>query len=69
LPINATEKRLVDGIDGTRAIGDIAESALPSSLKESQLDMARTFFERLWQYDQVVFDASTGSKCADKVEA
>jgi hypothetical protein len=30
---------------------------------------AGVFFERLWQYDQVVFDASVGSKCADQVEA
>jgi SAM-dependent methyltransferase len=69
LPINATEKRLFDAIDGTRRIGDIAERALPSSPNKSRLDMGRIFFERLWQYDQVVFDASTGSQCADKVEA
>ena len=69
MPISTTEKRLFDAIDGTRRIGDIAERALPSSPNKSQLDMARTFFERLWQYDQVVFDASAGSKCADQVEA
>ena len=69
MPISATEKRLFDAIDGTRRIGDIAERTLPSSPNKSQLDMARPFFERLWQYDQVVFDASAGSKCADQVEA
>jgi SAM-dependent methyltransferase len=69
LPINATEKCLFDAIDGTRRIGDIAERVLPSSPNKSRFDMGRLFFERLWQYDQVVFDASTGSKCADKVEA
>jgi hypothetical protein len=31
---------------------------LPSAQTKSQLDMARTFFEKLWWYDQVVFDAS-----------
>jgi SAM-dependent methyltransferase len=46
LPIDATEKRLFDAIDGKRSIGDIAGSG------------ARAFFERLWWYDQVVFDAS-----------
>jgi hypothetical protein len=69
LPISATEKRLFDAIDGTRTIGAIAERALPSSPNKSRLDMTRSFFERLWRYDQVVFDASAGSKCADKVEA
>ena len=69
MPISITEKRLFDAIDGTRTIGDIAERALPSSPNKSQLDMARPFFERLWWYDQVVFDASAGLKCADQVEA
>jgi len=69
MPISLTEKRLFDAIDGTRTIGDIAERALPSSSNKSQPDMGRTFFERLWQYDQVVFDASTASKCTDRVEA
>jgi SAM-dependent methyltransferase len=69
MPLSTTEKRLFDAIDGTRTIGDIAERTLPSSPNKSQLDRARPFFERLWWYDQVVFDASTGSKCADKVEA
>ena len=58
LPIDATEKRLFDAMDGSRRIGEIAEKALPSSPRISQLDVARTFFERLWWYDQVVFDAS-----------
>lgn len=58
MPIDSTEKCLFDAIDGNCSIGDIAERTLPSSQKRSQLDMARTFFERLWWYDQVVFDAS-----------
>jgi hypothetical protein len=29
-----------------------------TSHTKSQLDMTRTFFEKLWWYDQVVFDAS-----------
>ena len=58
MPIDATEKRLFDAIDGNRRIGDIVERTLPSSPQGPQLDMARTFFERLWWYDQVVFDTS-----------
>ena len=58
MPIDSTEKRLFDAIDGNRSIGGIVERTLPSSQTKSQLDMARTFFEKLWWYDQVVFDAS-----------
>jgi SAM-dependent methyltransferase len=58
LPISAAEKRLFDAIDGNRSIGDIVERELQSSPKVS-FDVARVFFERLWCYDQVVFDAST----------
>jgi hypothetical protein len=59
LPINATEKRWFDGIDGNRTIGGILETTLPSSKGQYQLE-ARTFFERLWWHDQVVFDAAEG---------
>jgi hypothetical protein len=58
MPIDSTEKRLLDAIDGNCSIGDIVERTLSSSRKKSKLDMARTFFERLWWYDQVVFDVS-----------
>ena len=54
MTIDATEKRMFDAIDGTRSIGEILE-ALPPSQGQSD---ARTFFERLWWHDQVVFDAS-----------
>jgi SAM-dependent methyltransferase len=66
MPINATEKRLFDAIDGTRTIGDIAARALSSSPSKSRLDLASSFFERLWWYDQVVFDASYGAKQTTK---
>ena len=56
--IDAPEKRMFDAVDGKRSIGEIARRAVPSSRKESPLDLARGFFERLWWYDQVVFDAS-----------
>jgi SAM-dependent methyltransferase len=59
MPIDAVEKSLLDAIDGNRSIGDLAEAALPRSLTGSQQhEVARGFFERLWQYDQVVFDSS-----------
>jgi SAM-dependent methyltransferase len=64
MPIDSAERRLLDAIDGNRCIGDIAER-LPSSPANSRQDMVRCFFERLWQYDQVVFDASQPAKTGD----
>jgi SAM-dependent methyltransferase len=58
LPINPAEKCLFDAIDGNRRIGEVTKRAWPPSPNASQLDVARTFFEQLWWYDQVVFDAS-----------
>ena len=58
MPIDSTEKCLFDVIDGNCSIGDIVQRTLPSLQKTSQPDKACTFFERLWWYDQVVFDAS-----------
>ena len=43
---------------GTAAVGGIVEGTLTSSQARPQLELARTFFEKLWHYDQVVFDAS-----------
>jgi SAM-dependent methyltransferase len=50
MPINATEKRLYDAVDGKRTVSEIADG-VPS-------EMARQFFERLGWWDQVVFDQS-----------
>ena len=58
MPIDSTEKRLFDAIDGNRCIRDIMENALLSSQQKTHLDIACAFFERLWWYDQVVFDTS-----------
>jgi hypothetical protein len=53
LPIDAEEKALFDEIDDRRSIGEIVA-------EERLRPVARTLFERLWQYDQVVFDLSAG---------
>lgn len=55
LVIGATEKALLDAIDGQRSIGDIAESTLPPDSRAGYFDAASDFFEQLWWYDQVVF--------------
>jgi hypothetical protein len=51
LPIDAPQKALVDAIDGQRSIGEIAGD-------DEARGIARVLFERLWHYDQVVFDTS-----------
>jgi SAM-dependent methyltransferase len=58
LPIDRYERRLFDAIDGKRTIAEIAQSEVTSSQRQRQA-RARSFFERLWWYDQVVFDASS----------
>ncbi len=57
MPVDATEKRMVDAIDGQRTLNDILETVLSSSRGLKQ-ENVRDFFERLWWHDQVVFDAS-----------
>jgi SAM-dependent methyltransferase len=57
LPINAQQKKLFDAIDGKRSIGEIASDTV-------QRNIARVLLEGLWQYDQVVFDASQRPRLA-----
>ena len=54
LPVNETEKKMYNAIDGQRNISEIAEAVKDSS------PLAREFFEKLWWYDQAVFDISRG---------
>jgi SAM-dependent methyltransferase len=53
-PINEMEKQMYEAIDGQRSISEIVETVKYSS------PVARDFFEKLWRYDQVVFDTSRG---------
>jgi hypothetical protein len=57
MPINPIEKFLFDAVDGTCTIGEILDHT-STSLEQSHRDRARSFFERLWWHDQVVFDIS-----------
>jgi SAM-dependent methyltransferase len=54
-PIDAFDDQLLGAIDGKRTLGEILQLAGQGGDDERQ---ALNFFERLWQYDQVVFDAS-----------
>jgi len=68
MPIDSAEKHLFDAIDGYRCIGDIAEKTSPAWPTDCPRDMLRGFFERLWQYDQVVFDASQFSQAGNALK-
>jgi len=56
LLIDAAEDRLLGAIDGKRTIREIVQAVTKDGRSHER--QARDFFERLWQYDQVVFDAS-----------
>ena len=58
LPIDSTEKRLFDAIDGKRRISEIMKKARLALSKKSDLTITKAFFERLWWYDQVGFAIS-----------
>ena len=55
LPIDTNQKRLFDTIDGECSICDLVGD-------RGDLSAARTLFMWLWQYDQVIFDASKQSR-------
>jgi hypothetical protein len=56
LTVDAFEHRLLGAINGTRTLGEI----LCTSAADRDEARALNFFKRLWQYDQVIFDASAG---------
>ncbi len=66
LPIDSTEKRLFDAINGNRSIGEIIARTLPHAPGTPLLEVARGLFERLWRHDQVVFDRSAGARAPNE---
>ena len=48
--VDAQEKQMFEAIDGRRSISEIVDTT------KAELSNARVFFEKLWRYDQVVFD-------------
>jgi hypothetical protein len=57
LPLTAFERRLVESIDGVQTIGGILGASQPPDGGDT-FARARRLFERLFWYDQVVFDAA-----------
>ncbi len=50
--VDAQEKQIYDAIDGRQTIGEIVGTV------EGFGPRARDFFQKLWRYDQVVFNTS-----------
>jgi SAM-dependent methyltransferase len=61
LTVDAFEDRLLGAIDGSRTLAEILQFVAPNGREESR---ALRFFERLWLYDQIVFDASDSQQFA-----
>jgi SAM-dependent methyltransferase len=60
LPVSADEMRIVEAINGERTIDEIIHQVYPQAVNNpGQIkNQARRLFEKLYWYDQVVFDAS-----------
>jgi SAM-dependent methyltransferase len=54
LPINSMQARLYAAIDGRRSVAEI----LQSMAEADGTDWIQKFIEKLWEYDQIVFDAA-----------
>ena len=59
LIVDAKEKEIYEAIDGRRTIGEIVATV------EGSAPRAREFFQKLWWYDQVVFDTSRANAATD----
>jgi hypothetical protein len=62
LPINAAQERVFDAIDGNRSVSEILQ-VLAGAVGEERV---RSFFKRVWEYDQIVFDATSSSQATDR---
>jgi len=54
LPIDAANQHLFDAIDGTRSVDEI----LRNTAGAADAKRTRRFIQQLWEYDQIVFDAT-----------
>lgn len=54
LVVNEHEKKMFEAVDGRRSVEEI----VGATNQHDALPLAREFFQKLWWYDQVVFDTS-----------
>ena len=57
--IDAKERQIYEAIDGRRTVGQIVDTV------EGAGPRARDFFQKLWWYDQVVFDTSKANTASE----
>ena len=55
LPIDIAQERILAAIDGSRSVDEILQGAAGAVGNEQ----VRRFIKRLWEYDQIVFDATS----------
>jgi hypothetical protein len=55
LPIDIAQERILAAVDGSRSVDEILRGAAGAAGNEQ----ARRFIEQLWEYDQIVFDATS----------
>jgi hypothetical protein len=58
LSVDEFELQLYKGINGERSVAEIMRTITTTENDQRQSERARSFFERLWWYDQVVLDTS-----------
>jgi SAM-dependent methyltransferase len=61
LPIDSSELRIVNAIDGARCIGDILDDTAHNADRSQHFQTGRRLFERLWLHDQIVVDAASAT--------
>jgi len=54
--MSPAENKFFDAIDGQQTIGEILDGTLSATDSARRIGLARSFFERLWWHDQVVFE-------------
>ena len=62
LPIDEGQRQLFECIDGHRTTTEIQNDLTSGGEQSPSHELARSFFEQLWWYDQVVFDTTQCSK-------
>jgi hypothetical protein len=55
LPIDAAQERVYAAIDGNRSVDELLRETAGAGGDEQ----ARRFIQQLWEYDQIVFDATS----------
>jgi hypothetical protein len=58
LPVDEFELQLYEEINGESSVAEMMSTMHKTRNRQKQSERVRSLFERLWWYDQVVFDTS-----------